>query len=64
MTLTADALNDSAPLPVDVIERVRERRLVSDDAELEILLLAVEWAVANPVLTGRRRGSCGRPRPG
>jgi hypothetical protein len=53
MTLTADALPDSAPLPRDLLERVRDRRRAADAAELEILELALEYAAANPALDGR-----------
>jgi hypothetical protein len=52
MTLLADALPDSAPLPRDVLVRVRESRRAANAAEVEVLELALEWAHANPGLPG------------
>jgi hypothetical protein len=53
MTLTADALPDSAPLPRDLLAQVRAARTEADAAEVRVLELAVEWAHANPVLPGQ-----------
>src|SRR3954447_20230414 len=53
MTLTADALPDSAPLPRTLLERVREQRAAADRAELAILELALEFAHAHPALPGQ-----------
>ncbi|WP_460709898.1 HNH endonuclease signature motif containing protein [Nocardioides dilutus] len=53
MTLTADALPDSAPLPRDVLVRVREARRTADDAEVEVLELALEFANAHLAQPGQ-----------
>ena len=61
MTSTADTLPDSAPLGRDLLERVSERRRTADEAEAEILELAVAYAHANPALPGQEawgRRSC------
>jgi hypothetical protein len=50
MTLTAATLPDSAPLPRDLLDEVRATRRQSDAAEVRILVLAVEYAYANPAL--------------
>ena len=61
MTLTADRLPDSVPLPRDVLDRVRDARRRADAAEVEILELALAWADAHPVLPGEEAW---RPTPG
>ena len=53
MTLTADALPDSAPLPRDLLLQVREQRGAADRAELAVLELALEFAHASPALPGQ-----------
>ena len=53
MTLTADALPDSAPLSRDLLLQVREQRGAADRAELAVLELALEFAHASPALRGQ-----------
>ena len=53
MTLTADALPDSAPLSRDLLLQVREQRGAADRAELAVLELALEFAHASPALPGQ-----------
>src|SRR5688572_26129507 len=52
MTLTADSLPDTAPLPRDLLAQVRDARAEADAAEARVLELAVEWAHAHPALPG------------
>ncbi len=53
MTPTADQLPDSAPLQRDLLTQVRDARSRADAAEREIMVLAVQFAHANPILPGR-----------
>lgn len=53
MTLTADALPDTAPLGRDLLAQVREERSSVEASERRILQLAVEYAAANPALPGQ-----------
>ena len=53
MTLTADALPDSAPLVRDLLLQVRAQREAADQAELAVLELALEFAHASPALPGQ-----------
>ena len=53
MTLSADALPDTAPTRRALLEQVRDARREADAAELRVLELAVEWAAANPALDGQ-----------
>ena len=52
MTSSADQLPDTAPLPRDLLERVRAERRTVRDSERMVLQLAAEWAYANPALPG------------
>ena len=61
MTSTADTLPDSAPLPRDLLTRVRDRRRAADAAEGEIMELALAWAYANPALPGQEAWQPGEP---
>ncbi len=45
-------VDDDAPTPTDLITRVRARRAAAEAAELDVLLLAIEWAHAHPALPG------------
>ncbi len=54
MTSTADRLPDSAPLGRDVLARVRVVRCGRDDLDRELMVLAVEYAYANPALPGQQ----------
>src|SRR5687767_10046705 len=53
MTLTADTLPDSAPLPRDLLDEVRASRREADAAEVRVMVLGVEYAHANPALPGQ-----------
>ena len=53
MTHLATTLPDSAPLPRDLLTRVRAERRAADAAEVHILELGLEYARANPVLPGQ-----------
>ncbi len=53
MTLTADALPNTAPLARDLLVRVRESRRAANAAEVAVLELALEFAHAHPGLPGQ-----------
>jgi PAS domain-containing protein len=55
MSLPADVLPESAPLPRDLLVQVREARREADAAEVLILELALEYADANPALPGHEQ---------
>ncbi|GGO74360.1 hypothetical protein [Nocardioides deserti] len=46
-------LADDAVTPGALLDRVRTARRTADAAEVELLVLAVEWAHAHPVLRGQ-----------
>jgi hypothetical protein len=50
--MTEADLADVAPTPGDLLGRVAFARRVADDAEAEVLELAVEWAHSHPVVEG------------
>lgn len=53
MTQTAAPLPETAPLPRDLLVRVRETRRAADAAEVAILELGLEFAHAHPALPGQ-----------
>ncbi|WP_435746452.1 HNH endonuclease signature motif containing protein [Nocardioides sp. SYSU DS0663] len=58
-------LADVAVTPAALLDRVRAAREAADAAEVELLVLAVEWAHAHPALEGQQAwGVPGVPVPG
>ena len=53
MTLTADRLPDSAPLPRDLLVQVRDSAREADRRRAAVLELALEFAHASPALPGQ-----------